>query len=53
MCHPTTDLCRILKERNRQNLVAKEEQSGEEMEFKAYGKPLVMVSSFKYLGKVL
>ena len=40
-------------DRNRQQLAAEEEREVTTRAFSAYGQPLEMVTSFKYLGRVI
>ena len=40
-------------DRKQQSLEEKEAQAGAVAEFRAYGKPLEKVTSFKYLGRLL
>ena len=51
--HPTTALCRWGEECKRQHLVAEEAVAGSAVSLTAYGLPLAVTPSFKYLGRVL
>ena len=51
--HRRTSQCTRGAERKRQQLVAEEEREVTARDFSAYGCPLEMVNSFKYLGRVI
>ena len=46
-------MCRSGAEQKRWRLTEKEQQETTEMSFKAYGKELEAVPSFKYLGQIM
>ena len=48
-----TEQCNQGAERNRQRLEAEEEREFTERAFSAYGRPLEMVTYFRYLGRVI
>ena len=49
----TTDFCRQGAERKRRCLAEEEARAGVEASFTAYGISLALVTSFRYLGRVL
>ena len=51
--HRHTARCTQREERKRQQLLAEEEREVTTRNFSAYGRPLEMVNSFKYLGQVI
>ena len=51
--HRCTEQCTQGAERKRRRLLAEEEREVNTRAFSAYGRPLVMVTSFKYLGLVI
>ena len=51
--HRITAQCTQGAERKRQRLAAEEEREVTSRAFRAYGRPLEMVTSFKYLGRLI
>ena len=51
--YPTTEIYRNGEECKYFHMASEEARSGSEMILTAYGQPLVAVSSFKYLGRIL
>ena len=51
--HHTTAMCKKGVERKRRRMVESELRDSRERAFEAYGKLLEMVSTFKYLGRVM
>ena len=51
--HPDTAQCTKEAERERHKLVAEEVRAIKERDFQAYVQPLNLVTSFKYLGRIL
>ena len=51
--HRRTAQCKKVVEQNRQRLSTEEEGGVSSRAFSAYGRPLDMVTSFKYLGQVI
>ena len=51
--HPITEICRRGEERKFFRLAAEEARAGDEAVLTANGKPLMAVSSFKCMGRVL
>ena len=51
--HPTTGLCKRGAEWKRRRMVEEEAREGEVIAFRAYGQPLAMVISFRYLVQTL
>ena len=52
-CHPETSLCAWGVERKGRQLMEEESQAGAVTEFWAYDRPLKIVLSFNYLGRLL
>ena len=51
--HPTTTLCVRGAEQKHQRLAEEESRERSSIAFRAYGQPLAMVTSFRYLGRTL
>ena len=51
--HIITDICSRVEELKREWIDSGESRAGYEMDLTTYGHPLMAVSSFKYLGRVL
>ena len=51
--HPETALCAWREEMNRRHMVEEEDQAGLVTAIQDYDRPLEILSSFKYLGRLL
>ena len=51
--HPATEMCERGAERKRRCLVEEEAWVGLDISLQKYGSPLVLLSSFKYLGRAM
>ena len=51
--HHATTMCKKGAERKRRKMAEAELRDSTERAFKAYGKPLETVATFKYLGRVM
>ena len=52
-CHPNTAYCDKGVERKRCRLEAEQMHASMERAFQSYGRPLTLVTLFKYLGRIL